>query len=146
MTIKAVVNLFYGFFAVVFLLAGVTILLLHTGILPDGIRDIVLDVAQRDSNAIHLIQELGSLLVFAGLITFWFIRHYEHSKPFHWAMTTFWALFALVHWFDVGRPRESVKGPLVNTIPVLLFLLVSLLRSRSDVETNGAPRESSVAA
>lgn len=132
MNIKAAARLLYGLFAVVFLLVGVTILLLHTGTLPASVRDLVLEVARRDSNAIHLIQEMGSLLVFVALITFWFIRYYEQSKPFHWAMTTFWGLFALVHWFDVGRPRESVRGPLINTIPFLLFLLVGLLRARSE--------------
>jgi hypothetical protein len=134
MNTKALARLLYGSVAVGFLLVGVIILLLHTGILPAGVRDLVLDIAHRDLNTIHLIQELGSILVFVGLITFWFIRHYEQSKPFHWAMTTFWGLFALVHWFDSGRPRESIRGPLINTIPLLLFLLVGLLRARSEGE------------
>ncbi|MEK6325249.1 MAG: hypothetical protein AABN33_26715 [Acidobacteriota bacterium] len=132
MNIKPVARLLYGFFAIVFLIVGATVLLLHTGILPDGVEDIVLGFGNGDLNAVHLIQELGSVLVFVGLITFWFIRHYEQSKTFHWAMTTFWSLFALVHWFDVGRPRESVWGPLINTLPFLLFLFVGLLRARSD--------------
>src|SRR5688572_8015820 len=113
MNIKTVTRLLYGFFAVVFLLVCLTVLLLHTGMLPAVVNDLVLDIANRDSSAIHLIQELGSILVFVGLITVWFIRHYEQSKLFHWTMTTFWGLFALVHWFDVGRPRESVSGPLI---------------------------------
>jgi hypothetical protein len=142
MNTKALARLLYGSVAVVFLLVGVIILLLHTGVLPAGVRDLVLEIAHRDLNTIHLIQELGSILVFVGLITFWFIRHYEQSKPFHWAMTTFWGLFALVHWFDVGRPRESIRGPLVNTIPFLLFLLVGLLRARSEREiTDEAQKE-----
>lgn len=61
MNIKAVAKVLYGLFAVVFLLAGVTVLLLHTGILPAGLRDTLLDIAKRDSNTIHIIQELGSL-------------------------------------------------------------------------------------
>ena len=141
MNVKPAARLLYGFVAVVFLLVGVTILLLHTGILPPDVRDLVLGIAHRDLNAVHLIQEMGSLLVLVGLITFWFIRHYEQSKPFHWAMTTFWGLFALVHWFDVGRPRESVRGPLINTIPFVLFLLVGLLRARSGGEMAGKAQE-----
>ena len=142
MNIKAVTKVLYGFFAVLFLLVGLTVLLLHTGILPGGIQDLVQNIANHDSNSIHLIQELGSILVFVGLITVWFIRHYEQSKLFHWAMTTFWGLFALVHWFDVGRPRESVRGPLINTIPFVLFLLVGLLRARTeDKQTDNVRKE-----
>jgi len=145
MNIKAIARLLYGSVAVIFLLVGVTILLLHTGILPAGVRDLVLDIAHRDLNTIHLIQEMGSILVFVGLITFWFIRHYEQSKPFHWAMTTFWLLFALVHWFDAGRPRESIRGPLINTIPFVLFLFVGLLRARSEGENTGGAQQGPLA-
>jgi hypothetical protein len=74
------------------------------------------------------MQELGSVLVFVGLITFWFLRHYEQSQPFHWSMTAFWGLFALAHWFDVRSPFPSVGGPLMTTLPFLLFVLIGLLR------------------
>jgi hypothetical protein len=96
------------------------------------IENIVIGFAHGDSLSLHLIQELGSILVFAGLITFWFIRHYEHSKSYHWAMTTFWALFALAHWFDGSNELRSVEGALVNTIPFVLFLLIGLLRWNSE--------------
>jgi hypothetical protein len=78
------------------------------------------------------MQEFGSLLVFVGLITFWFVRHYDRSWPFHWAMTLFWGLLALVHWFDVRGPVESVIGPAINTVPFGLFVLLGLLRLRSE--------------
>jgi hypothetical protein len=42
-------------------------------------------------------------------------------------MTTFWALFALVHWFDVRGPVRLDTGVLVNAIPFVLFLLVGLV-------------------
>lgn len=94
-----------------------------------------MSVAHDDLNAVHLIQEFGSLLVFAGLVSIWFVRHYEQSKFFHWAMTTFWALFALVHWFDFRGPFQSFQsaiGPTINTIPFVLFAVVGLVRKNSD--------------
>jgi hypothetical protein len=103
------------------------VLLFRTGLLPAGVKDLLLDVAQGDLNALHISQEFGSLLVFAGLITLWFVRHYQQSLFFHWAMTTFWALFALVHWFDVRGPVRFDTGVLVNTIPFILFLSVGLV-------------------
>jgi hypothetical protein len=127
-TIKPVAQFLYGFFAAVFLIVGPTVLLLRTDLLPAAVRSIVMNVARDDMNAAHLIQEFGSLLVFAGFISIWFIRHYEQSKFFHWAMTTFWALFSLVHWFYVGGSFKSITGPMINTIPFVLFAVVGLLR------------------
>jgi hypothetical protein len=47
-------------------------------------------------------------------------------------MTTFWGLIALDHWVDARGPVESVVGPLINTIPFILFALVCLLRHRAE--------------
>lgn len=121
----------YGFFGVVFLLLGATVLLVRTGVLPDFAHNLVIDIAHGDPNTLHLIQEFGSLMVFAGLITLWFIRHYEQSTSYHWAMTTFWALFSIVHWLDV-RSLRSVAGPLINTAPFALFAIVGFLRTRRE--------------
>jgi hypothetical protein len=117
----------YILFGALYLTAGAAALLFRTGLLPAFAKDILLDVAQGNLNAVHISQELGSLLVFAGLITFWFARHYQQSLFFHWAMTTFWALFALIHWFDVRGPIRFDTGVLINAIPFILFLLVGLV-------------------
>jgi hypothetical protein len=78
------------------------------------------------------MQEFGSLLVFAGLIAFWFVRHYSESKTFHWAMTLFWGLFALVHWVDIRGTFQFGVGQMINTIPFVLFVVVGLLRQSSE--------------
>jgi hypothetical protein len=117
----------YVFFGLLYLAAGTAALLFRTGLLPDPVKDALLDLAQGDLNAVHISQEFGSLLVFTGLITFWFARHYQQSLFFHWAMTTFWGLFALIHWFDVRGPVRFDTGVLINAIPFVLFLSVGLL-------------------
>jgi hypothetical protein len=117
----------YILFGVSYLAAGITVLLFRTGLLPAQVKELLLDVAHGDLNALHISQEFGSLLVFAGLITLWFARHYPQSLFFHWAMTTFWALFALVHWFDVRGDVRFDTGVLVNAIPFVLFLAVGLV-------------------
>ena len=132
MSIRPVAKFLYGIVAAVFLIGGVTVLLLRTGLLPAAVRNIVMNVAHDDMNTAHIIQEFGSMLVFAGLISIWFIRHYEQSKFYHWAMTAFWALISLVHWFYVAGPVKSVSGPMINTIPFVLFAVVGLLRKSSD--------------
>ena len=129
MNIKATAKFVYVIVGTVFLIGGGTVMLLHTGLLPESVRNLVLNFAHGDSLAVHLIQEMASILVFVGLITFWFVRHYEISKAYHWAMTTFWALFALAHWFDGREGPRSVKGPMINTIPFAVFFLIGILRT-----------------
>ena len=136
MKIHTIAKFLYGFFAVVFMIVGLSIVMYNTGIVPHGTRDIILHAADNNLNALHLLQEFGSLLVFAGLISFWFIRHYEHSMGFHWAMTLFWALMSMIHWLDVRGLRPSLMGPVINTIPVVLFLVVGLLRRRNQAKAS----------
>jgi hydrogenase-4 membrane subunit HyfE len=132
LNIQLIARSLYGFFAVIFLIVGVSVLLLRTGLLPDFAKSIVMNTARDDLNAVHLVQEFGSMLVFAGLISVWFIRHYERSKFFHWAMTAFWGLFALAHWFDVRGRFQSTLGPTINTVPFVLFVVVGLLRKSAE--------------
>jgi hypothetical protein len=121
----------YALIGAVFLVAGVSVLLFKTGLLPEPVTDHISGAARGDLNALHLLQEFASLMVFAGLITFWFTWHYDQSSLFHWAMTVFWALFALAHWFDVRGPIESAVGPAINTVPFALFVLIGLLRAKA---------------
>src|SRR5262249_55962980 len=122
----------YGLFGMIYLVAGLSVLLLGTGILPDAVKDLIVRIGQGDGNTLHIMQEFGSLLIFAGWITLWFIRHYDQSRPFHWAMTVFWGLFALGHWFDVEGSFRSGIGQVINTVPVSLFVVVGLLRQRAE--------------
>jgi hypothetical protein len=128
----------YGLFGAVYLVAGVSVLLLKTDFLPGAVRDVLVDIGQGNLNTLHVMQEFGSLLVFAGLITFWFLWHYDASRPFHWAMTAFWGLFALVHWFDVRGPVESFIGPAINSIPFVLFGVIGLSRLTSEGRAKAA--------
>jgi hypothetical protein len=136
MLTRALARSVYVLFGAVYLLAGVAVLLLGTGLLPGPVRDIITDVARDNPNTLHIMQEFGSLLVFVGLITLWFVRHYDQSRPFHWAMTAFWGLFALVHWFDIRGAFQPGVGQAINTIPFAVFVVVGVLRQKAE---GGAP-------
>src|SRR5262245_19715138 len=138
--IRTIARIVYSLFGTVYLIVGLTEMLLHTGLMPEGLRQFVIGFAHNDELSIHLIQELSSLMVFTGLITFWFVRHYDQSLPYHWAMTAFWALFSFAHWFDGREGPRSIKGPIINTVPLLIFLSIGLLRALFDRrQTHFAP-------
>jgi hypothetical protein len=138
-TTRVLAQVTYAVFGTLFLVAGATTLLVNTGLLPDALRNVVIRFSQDNLVMLHVVQEFGTLLVFAGLLTFWFIRHYDQSQFFHWALTAYWALMALIHWFHVASPSVSVVGGLINTVPFLLFLTIGLLRMAT--ERSGAGDE-----
>jgi hypothetical protein len=121
----------YGLVGGVFLIAGVSVLLYSTPLLPSFARELIETIARGEPNTLHILQEFGSLLIFAGLISFWFVQHYEESRVFHWAMTLFWILFALVHWVDIRGSLQVDIGQLINSIPAALFVTIGVLRERT---------------
>lgn len=130
MNTKAVVRIFYALFGALLLAVGVAALLLETGLLPASAKETAVSFANGNLDTLHVMQEYGTLLVFVGVITLWFARRYELSATFHWAMTATLGLHAFAHWLDV-RGERSLAGPVVNTVPVALFLAVGLLRLKA---------------
>jgi hypothetical protein len=132
MLTKTMAQIVYGIVGVVFLLVGASVLLLGTGLLPEAVKNPILNIANEDLYTLHLMQELASLLVLVGLLTFWFFLHYDKSRPFHWVMTFFWGLIALVHWFDPNGTFHSGMGEAIISIPFVLFVGIGLLRLKTD--------------
>ena len=130
--LRTITRSLYALVGAAFLLGGSAVLLLGTGLLPGPLKDAVLAIGEDNANTLHLMQEYASLLVLVALLTFWFLRHYEHSRAFHWAMTAFWGIIALIHWFDPRGHFHAGLGEAVTSIPFLLFLVVGLLREKSE--------------
>jgi hypothetical protein len=125
---RLLAKLVYAINAAAFLAAGASALLVNTGVLPGAVGDIVVQFSKGDPGVLHIVQELGSLLVLVGLVTLWFVVHYDRSRFFHWALTAYWAIMAVIHWFNVAGPNPSIDGPLMITVPFLVFLTIGLLR------------------
>jgi hypothetical protein len=130
--LRTITRSLYALVGAAFLLGGSGVLLLGTGLLPPPLKDAILSIGEDNVNTLHLMQEYASLLVLVALLTFWFIRHYERSRAFHWAMTAFWGIIALIHWFDPRGNFHSGLGEAVTSIPFLVFLVIGLLREKSE--------------
>lgn len=137
--IRALAQSLYALVAVVFLLAGLSVLLLGTGLLPPSVQQAILSIGEDNINTLHLMQELASLLVLVALLSLWFLYHYPRSQAFHWAMTTFWAILALIHWFDPRGAFHYGLGEVITSIPFVLFVLIGLLRLCFDEPAKPSP-------
>jgi hypothetical protein len=126
--VPTITKVFYGLFGVFFVLVGGSVLLVNTVVLPEAVRNVILDFAQGDGRYLHLAQEWGNAHLLVGLLTFWFIAHYDQSRAYHWAMTAYFAVDSLIHWFNVSGPPPSLASPLINTVPFVLFVTLGLLR------------------
>jgi len=131
--LRTITRSMYAVVGATFLFGGSSVLLLGTGLLPLQLKDSILSIGEDNINTLHLMQEYASLLVLVGLVTFWFIRHYEQSRAFHWVMTAFWGIIALIHWFDPRCEFHSGLGEAITSIPFFLFVLIGLLREKCDV-------------
>ena len=140
-TTKILTIIVYVLLATILVFAGSAVLLFKTGLLPDAVNGAILSEAGGNLTTLHIVQELGTLFVFAGLITFWFVRHYDQSQFFHWAMTAFLGLLALVHWFDVRGPNTSLTEPIPVTVPFLVFAVLGFLRLATERAKAGAPSQ-----
>jgi hypothetical protein len=130
MNAKLISQLLYVLFGAVYLVAGLSLMLMGTNVLPPSLVRLIDHLTHYDREVLHVAQEFGTHLVILGLVTLWFVRHYEQSGLFHWAMTLGWALFALIHWRDIRGGGESWKGPAITTIPLMAFLVVGFLRRK----------------
>jgi hypothetical protein len=127
MNIQSVCKFLYLLTGVIFLIAGSAALLFLTGLLPESAKNIILNVARNDLNALHLTQEFSSLLAGVGVMALWFSRNYKQSGIFHIAMIVFFGFLALIHWFDV-RGNRSIIGPAINSVPFLIYFVIGIIR------------------
>jgi hypothetical protein len=95
-----------------YLLLGIVVLLLGTGLLPAWVHDRIFEIGQHNPFTMHLIQETGTLWVLVGMLFVWFARYYDQSITFHWAVTFYLALDAWVHWSTHMAGSSTNRGPL----------------------------------
>ena len=61
MIIKRIAISLYALFGSLFVIAGASVLLQRTGLLPDALGNFIRDVTKENANTLHIVQEFGSL-------------------------------------------------------------------------------------
>lgn len=130
-TVRLIAQGSYVLVAAAMVLLGTGVLLAGAGVFA-ALQDSLLEEAQGSLDTLHILQEFASVLVFAGLVTIWFVRHYDQSMAFHWLMTLFLGLIAVIHWFDIRGPSDSLTGAVIIGVPFFWFAVVGLLRAFTD--------------
>jgi len=113
---KTVARAVYGIFGGLAVGLGVLALVRPELALPPG------GVSQLTA---HLVREGGAGGVFVGLMSFWCFFNLERRRPVHFALLLFSILFAGIHWAEYFQARRHLSSPLINSIPLLAFALIT---------------------
>jgi hypothetical protein len=131
MMLTKVLRIVYGLFGVLYVLIGVGSIVLPLGWLPQSLGG---DMLAREAPSLfleHLLQEFGTVVLALGLVFLWYARRTELSSAFHWMVTLYFALDALIHWVGPEGLVGSWSRGIINSIPFALMLLLGLLQLRA---------------
>jgi len=134
----------YGLLGILYVCLGVGSMLLPIGWLPGGVADKLLAGETLNPFVEHLLQEFGTVVLALGLVFVWAASRKEYSGMFHWAMTFYFSLDALIHWVGPQGLIGSWPRGITNSIPFAVMLLVGVLQLRASGQmrpstTMGAP-------
>ncbi|MES1181846.1 MAG: hypothetical protein ABUL44_03535, partial [Flavobacterium sp.] len=128
MIIRSISKVIYFLFGLFFLIVGIAIVLFNTGLLPIGIKNVILNITQNNLLTLHILREFGAMMIMTSLISFWFIKDYKNSFTFHVIVSLYWGIMSIIHWSDYSIGHGSVIGQIINTIPFLFFSASAILR------------------
>ena len=135
MTLNRITRLVYGFLGILYVLIGTGSMLLPTGWLPRSLANAILIVEMQSPFVEHLLQEFGTLVLALGFVFLWYAKRKEQSRSFHWAMTLYFLLDALIHWVGPKGLIGSWSRGITNSIPLAVMLLLGLLHLRASEQT-----------
>ena len=78
-----------------------------------------------------LLQEFGTVVLALGFVFLWHAHRKEQSSSFHWGMTAYFTLDALIHWIGPDGLIGSWPRGITNSIPLVVMLLLGLLQLRA---------------
>jgi hypothetical protein len=130
MTIDKISRIVYCLIGILYIVIGVGSMLVPAGWIPQRLAGDILTREITTPFTEHLLQEFGTVVLAIGLVFLWYARQQKQSRAFHWMMTFYLALDAVIHWIGPeGLIRPWSRG-ILNSIPFLVMLLLGLLQLR----------------
>ncbi len=134
-------NIVYLLIGVIYMLIGTGAIFVPSGVLPAEWIVSIYGSDISNSLSMHMILEFGAALLALGSVFLWRARHSRYSPTFHWGMTTYFIVDAMIHWLGPDDAVDSLPHDLINTAPFLLMMiLVGALQyfHRDSEHTNSA--------
>jgi hypothetical protein len=128
MALNNITRIVYGLLGLLYVLVGAGSMLLPTGWLPRGLADDILPKELPSPFVDHLLQEFGTVVLALGLAFLWYASRREQSRSFHWAMTLYFLLDALIHWIGPQGLIGSWPRGTINSIPFAVMFLLGVLQ------------------
>ena len=126
---KTATRIIYGINGTGFLLLGIVLLLGSPRWISDPLG-IQVTSAALPKVLLHNFKEAGCLVLFASLLCLWHTEKYEDRQAFHWSMTFFWFLMAIVHTVETIRSGSPAVYAIVNGIPLIAYLITAPRRKK----------------
>jgi hypothetical protein len=127
MTLNRFTRIVYAVLGVLYVILGTGSVLLPLGWLPEGLADDILAGEMPSPFVEHLLQEFGTVVLALGLAFLWYAKRTQQSGSFHWAITFYFSLDALIHWVGPDGLIGSWPRGLINSVPFAVMLLLGLL-------------------
>ena len=131
MTLNKITQVVYALIGILYVLVGMGSMLLPTGWLPQSVGDNILAGEVPSPFFGHLLQEFGTVVLALGFVFLWYARRKEQSRGFHWTMTFYFSLDALIHWVGPEGLIGSWSRGIVNSVPFAVMLVLGLLQLRA---------------
>lgn len=131
MTLHWTTRVAYWLLGVLYICLGVGSMVLPVGWFPEGVAAKLLAGETLNPFLGHLLQEFGTVVLALGLVFLWCASRKEYSRTFHWAMTFYCSLDALIHWVGPEGLIGSWPRGITNSIPFAVMLLLGVLQLRA---------------
>lgn len=117
-------NIVYLLIGVIYMLIGMGAIFVPSGVLPAEWIVSIYGSDISNSLSMHMILEFGAALLALGSVFLWRARHSRYSPTFHWGMTTYFIVDAMIHWLGPDDAVDSLPHDLINTAPFLLLMVL----------------------
>lgn len=91
------------------------------------------NLAKMADSIVHFTMELSASVIALGSLLLWGSFNANDSQKLDYLFIGYFILFSGLHWFEFFQDNRTIMSPLINSIPLLLFGIVLLLRRKNRI-------------